>query len=355
MLSPYDLTEGQRDLIYAMLNEEQIQYIQETMTRGKRTRFARAMATNKGSYVPEGASYEDIEQLVDDWIYLEYKDAGYVSDQLKCECGRSLRYQHTVQNKNTAEILRFGITHLELHTGIDATIVTQIKNGFNAIDFELDEVLHKYKIHWDIRDEMGVIPAGVEIPEDIKEHLQLGLPLLDRQISRLQRIVRLYLDRHPVKRQPNMEMISSKDSQVQRLEINDENTGSLPLFPPPEEVVEVQVELDLFGESVEEDTAQTLASAPSSTTPHVSLERLTPFLEELVVKHLQCGVSSARVICELLIKSQSVSDVRFITSKPHIYVPVCQYIDQRVAAGHCECLESDIDFKDRKYRWIGSV
>lgn len=37
------------------------------------------LAEQKGSVVPADASYEDIEFLVDSWVYIGYHDAGRVS------------------------------------------------------------------------------------------------------------------------------------------------------------------------------------------------------------------------------------------------------------------------------------
>ncbi|MDF2648218.1 MAG: hypothetical protein K0Q73_4023, partial [Paenibacillus sp.] len=192
MLSAYDLPIEERDQIMSTLNSEQAAFLNETMTRGRRTVFARIMAGQKGSNIPENATYEEIERLVEDWIYINYVDAGAVSDHLKCECGRSLRYQHTVQNKTTGQTHKFGITHLEMHTGIDAKIVNHIVHGFQTIDFELYEILFKVKNGWNLQQGIGFIPPAFLFPEDVQRHLDLDVPLLDRQINRVRRLIRVF-------------------------------------------------------------------------------------------------------------------------------------------------------------------
>ena len=68
-------------------------------------------------------------------------DNGFINPDTPCECGRPLRYQYIVEHKPTNEARRFGITHFEGHTGVSASIINEIKKGFNSIDYEQDELL----------------------------------------------------------------------------------------------------------------------------------------------------------------------------------------------------------------------
>lgn len=343
MLSVYDLTVEERDAIQAHLTPEQRHYVDGIMVRGRKTRFARIMAARKGAHIPEDATFEEIEMLVDDWVYLYYQDAGEVSDALKCDCGRSLRYAHTVKNLETGQTHTFGITHLELHTGIDAKVVAQIKDSFEAIDFELNEILFKVRSGWNPERAIGDIPAGLVLPDDIKSHLELGLPLLDRQIVRLKRLIRQHLTVSPPIR-PRV-----------ALALHQAPPDPIPLPEPPEKqepVIESgQVAFDLFDLFGEEEARTEEAAAPPASERRpadLPLLQLEEWLKAPVLQALRQGMQSARVICELLITSHGADDRRFSTGKPYLFTAVCAFLDSLVAGGEAELLERDQN--DRTYR-----
>lgn len=362
MLSTYDLPVEERDRILAALTEEQRLFVRDSMVRGRKTLFARVMAAQKGAHIPEDATFEQIELLVDDWIYLRYEDAGEVSDALKCDCGRSLRYAHTVQNLKTGKTHTFGITHLELHTGIDAKIVAQIKSGFDAIDFELNEILFKVANGWDLHRSLGErIPESLELPAEIGRHLELGLPLLDRQVNRLRRLIR----------QHESAAASARVRRYWREEPElppPPEEPPVPGWPEPEPEPELgQASFD-FGWDVgletgggPEASAASPAQAPPGTAspawePQASLTRetsplrLEERLKEPVLELLRQGVGSARVMCEILIRSHGVPDNRFSTGKPSIYTAVCAFLDGQVWAGAAKLMEKDQN--DRVYQGL---
>lgn len=363
MLSVYEITVEERDRIWPLLNEEQIRFLQESMTRGKRTIFARILATEKGASIPDDASFEEIERLLDDWVYLQYTDAGFISEELKCECGRSLRYRHTVQHKSTGEIMHFGITHLELHTGIDAGIVARIKSGFDAVDFELNEILCKFRDGWDFRQAAGWVPSTFLFPEDVKLHLQLGLPLLDRQLERLNKAIRLQLD--PVRRRParmaqnpvqmaqNATQTAQNSAQMgqnpAQIAPNLQQMAAVPQRPktrPVKQAAEHQLVLDLFGD-------EPPAGAQGGSGPGVHGNGAGPFeldeaLKAPALAYIQSGTQSARIVSELLIKHHGADAARFRSGKPELYVPLCVYLDSLVEDGSMKLLYWDES--DRNYR-----
>jgi len=278
-----------RDELMAALSEQQRHYLSERLTRSRRTAFANAMAADKGFYVPEHAEPEEIERLLSDWIYAGYTDAGRVSSELRCECGRALRYQHRVEHKTTKEIKRFGIEHLKEHLGIDASVVSAVKKGFDAIDYELDELLLKIRNGWEPNPDWAKLP---NLPADIADHLQHRLPLLERQIQRL-----------------NV-LLAPKPRNVY---------ASPPAAKAPAQAAE-QEPVDLFTWN------EPVASSVKAEGDGIELP---PSLQSPVDAYIQADVRSARVICELLIKDHGAPDARFLTNKPHIYYAVCRYIESR--------------------------
>ncbi|PWV95205.1 uncharacterized protein DUF3895 [Paenibacillus cellulosilyticus] len=287
---------GVRDELLSRLNEEQQQYLTEVLSRGRRTVFANEMARQKGYSIPEGIDVEQIELLLDEWIYTGYIDAGQVSPDLRCECGRPLRYQHQVQHKTTGERKFFGIDHLKEHLTIDASVVSAIKKGFDAIDYELDELLVKLSNDWAADPELLQV---AQLPDDVVDHMNLKLPLLDKQVKKLRAI---------------------RAAELTAAWRRNERQAGLPepaFKPEKTTVVEKSESYDLFAWQEE-------AEEPEAEPPLIELDYA---LQSRVRTYLRNGVGSARVICEMLIEEHQASDRRFLTGKPKLYPSVCVYIE----------------------------
>ncbi|MNZ64789.1 hypothetical protein D3C78_829630 [compost metagenome] len=182
----YELTIEQRDQIMELLTSEQKHFIHHSLVRGRRTLFARQLARKKCQFIPEDAQFEDIEALIEEWDYIGFTDSGEVSPHTKCECGRSLRYQHQVLHLPTNTMRYFGIEHLQLHTGIDAKAISAILKGFDVLDEEMNEVLCKFRDSWQLDQHIFLpLPDELDIPQDIAAQMDVQLPLLDRQLARL--------------------------------------------------------------------------------------------------------------------------------------------------------------------------
>lgn len=290
------LSIAERDRMVEGLSIQQREYLDQHLIRGRRTVFANCMASQKGYHIPDDTDPEEIELLLQEWVYTGYIDAGKVTSDLRCECGRPLRYQHHVEHKTTGEVLKFGIEHLKEHLEIDSSVVASIKKGFDAIDYELDELLLKLQKNWQPDPDLLKID---EMPEDILSHLKIGLPLLDRQVRRLKQMrlrtqLQVVSREEPPRPQPTIQQFS--------------------LFDIPS-----------AGEEIEHE--------------------LQEYLKAPIQDYIQNGVRSARVICELLIEEHGAYSKRFITGKPHIYFSVCQYIEKMLSLQ----VSSMIGMEDRYY------
>jgi hypothetical protein len=273
------LTIQERDSIMTQLSEAQRDFLQHQLMRSRRTAFANAMAKEKGFLIPDDADPEDIEALLNEWIYTGYIDAGHVSPDLRCECGRALRYQHQVLHKTSGKIKYFGIEHLKEHLGIDASIVNAIMKGFDGIDYELDELLIKIQNGWEPNPD--IFRDTVMSPE-IAEYLKLGLPLLERQIKQLQRS-RTF---------SRIQVLTKSGQQADFADSQD----LFSLDPDPEDL-------------------------PAPTTLNYALQLA-------IQEYIRRGIGSARIICELLIREHGAIAARYSTGKPKIFVPVCWYIEE---------------------------
>ncbi|OJV66572.1 MAG: hypothetical protein BGO41_03885 [Clostridiales bacterium 38-18] len=189
----YYLSKEERDQLMMSLTESQRAFLNERIKRGKRTAFARVMAREKGIAITEEMSAEEIEFHLEDWILSEFIDAGSgyktLDEPLMCECGKLLRYQYVVFNKHTGEVKKFGIVHFEEHMGFPPHIIKAIVDDFEAIDYELDDILTKVRNGWQLNLDL---PDGFILGEDNIHFISMRLPLLDSQLDRLRRQVRQY-------------------------------------------------------------------------------------------------------------------------------------------------------------------
>lgn len=327
------LTNSQRDELYQELTKDQQFYVMNILKRGKKTAFANVIAQSKGRMIPNGATDEEIGMLLDDWILDDYLDAGAVSEDVKCECGRALRYQYVVRHVKTGEVRRFGINHFEEHTGLPASIVREVVQGFTKIDYELDELLLKKQNGSPTYD----IPEGLKLPTDIKEPLSLQLPLLDRQEKRLNSIIRGYREeKEALQRGSNT--LETLDIPVEKEEDMQQPKQTLPQG-------DLQGSFDLFAEELQEPSPEKTSEKPKETFFVGDLSFPT---QEAIDAYIQQGTESALMICELLIKEGKVQDKRYSTKKPKIYYSVCTYLDSFVASGMMSV--EPLGREDRIYR-----
>ncbi|WP_235851649.1 DUF3895 domain-containing protein [Heyndrickxia camelliae] len=296
--------ERERLLESLPLTDEQRDFLIHHVKRGKKTIFANIMAKDKGIVLPGQTTNEEIEQLLDEWILDDYIDNGFVNPETRCECGRPLRYQYIVRHKTTNEKRRFGIDHFEEHTNISSTIIKDILKGFHTIDYELDELLVKISENWSLSEVVPYLPNEFKLSEGIKQYIDNDIPLLDRQIELLKKEIRLFVN------QPQR-LIDIVPSNVEKSLERQEND---------------QISFD-FGI---DDSIHEVATTLDNNNVQINLG-LT--LEDQIFQFVQEGISSARVICELLIKHEQVFSVRYITGKPKIFVRVCQYLDSLVDQG----------------------
>jgi Protein of unknown function (DUF3895) len=291
----------ERDSILSELNDEQRDFIQLHLKRGKKTVFANHMAKSKGMLLPDDATSDEIEILLDDWILENYIDNGFINPETPCECGRPLRYQYIVKNKGTGQVRTFGITHFEEHTGIPANIVQAIKKGFNEIDYEMDELLSKIAANWNLNDVIPGIPEGFTYSKDIKEHLDVKVPLLERQIWRLKRDVINTFEELELERKKEL--------------MEDEYQYDYSLFTIDHP--------GTYQDTLFED--EILHSRDIGKKDFAISE-----YKDDIMSYLRQNVNSARVICELLIKNKNANRDRYSTGKPKIYVSICEYLEHLV-------------------------
>lgn len=308
------LSVKKRESILDATTTEQKDYLNNVIKRGKKTVFANVMAKQKGFVLPENVDSNNIEKLLNEWILEDYIDSGFVNPETTCECGRPLRYQYVVRHLTTNATLKFGITHFEEHMNLPSEVVSEVKKGFLEIDYELDELLQKIELGWTLEKNVGTLPGDFEIKNSFKQCLDIGIPLLDRQIKLLLNQLDAHMEKEQISKLPTIEMANH----------------SLPKKPAPSTIGENLI-LNLEMDSMDLNTIQPVS-----------------FLQEKAYEMVLSGISSARIICELLIKDYHVSKERFITGKPKIYVDIIPYLEQYVLSGNL-LVSAAKDMSDREY------
>lgn len=210
------------------LTEDQRLYLLEQMKRGKRTLFSNELARSKGTY---RGSDQELDREIQEWEFIELLDGGLGNRPYRCECGMPLRYQYIVKNTETGEIKKFGKDHFEFHTGIPASVVKDIIKGFAQIDFELDEILYKVLNGWDSMILTLAKEFEIDLPQEIQDHIFLKLPLLDRQISRLSRMV--YKEKQELRKKRQLQQLEEmRRSRQPMVKTNSATANTIPRSDP---------------------------------------------------------------------------------------------------------------------------
>ena len=175
------------DAAYESLLAEQKLFLDEEVIRGKKTNWLNVWAKKLGRELTEKElkNPDQTMQKYLEWRLIGYEDSLRVNPNTKCECGRALRYRYTVENINTKKTYKLGIVHLQDHTGMSPELVKAITQGLKKIDLERDEILTKVIDEWTMPFSL---PSKLEIPPDIANQLEIGLPLLERQVAKLYKL-----------------------------------------------------------------------------------------------------------------------------------------------------------------------
>lgn len=273
------LTSSERDCILATLTEEQRAFLRDHVRRGIANVFTRELAVAEGIHVRDDMSTAEVARQLQAWEFYDYQDAGphwQRISTLRCECGKQLRYQLSVRNKQTGVILRFGETHFAEHMQLPPRVVQAIKSGItDAVDYELDQLLKKIETKWKLP---FTIPDEFELPKDIEAHLTLGLPLLERQMTRLWQLL--------PKQQPTA---SRAHAGLNPNESSQRNQSATMLEIKPR--------------------------APRLTV-------LPDHLKPMVVRYVDNGMTSARQLANRLVTEGLVPDNKSATGLPDIYIPM---------------------------------
>ena len=172
-----------------VLSEEQRNFLENKLKIRRKSQWLQILAQYKGINITNEMSTEEIEERIDDWILIDYLDGGYRKRPYKCDCGQSLRFQYIIQNKKEGEVRKLGVHCFEKYLSLPASVIKDVKSGMYDINLERDEILTKLHKHL-------YFPLSrylhLNLPSDIIEQHEIGLPLTDVQIHFVERINERY-------------------------------------------------------------------------------------------------------------------------------------------------------------------
>lgn len=297
------LSKEERDNLLQLVTEEQKDFLLHKLKRGRETIFGNFMLSEKVHAIQSADEIElsEDEQDVVDWKIVEYVDHGLGNRLGKCACGRTLRYEFTVQHTKTKKTITYGKHHLADFLNLKVRDIDDVLYELNAIDYELDELLLKIKdddYGYEIIDELA---NKVDLPADIQEHVKFHVPLLNRQIKRLSKIV------ENMTREEWLKQV--KEQSVKEYKVQSE------AFQKAKEIIVKRLKNEEQQKQTEEQKViDVISTYLPSTAP----------LEEIALSLVKNGISSAVQISDIIRKNFNV-DKRVsmgIKARPYIYMDV---------------------------------
>ncbi|MDN4493073.1 hypothetical protein [Ureibacillus aquaedulcis] len=187
------LSQAQRTELLSLVTDGQKEYLLNEVKRGRRTIFGNIMVEEKVQAIKSvDIDLQEDERNVEDWNIVDYTDFGPGNRLGKCACGITLRYMFTVQHKGTNKTITYGKDHLSAFLNLPIKDIDAVMAGLRTIDYELDELLVKIKDDNYGYEVLEEIPEEIDLPKDIKAHVEYHIPLLDRQIKKIEREVNKY-------------------------------------------------------------------------------------------------------------------------------------------------------------------
>ncbi|MFE7064456.1 DUF3895 domain-containing protein [Sutcliffiella sp. NPDC057660] len=317
------LSQKERDELLESVTDSQREYLINFLKRGKKTQFSNLIANWKASSVKD----EEIEVAAASWELIDYIDAGpdWQNDSLFCACGRQLRRQYKVSNTLTGEVQTFGIQHFQEHTKIEPELVKDIIKGFERIDYELDEILLKMVDGWTLEAEwLPEIPGDLSFPTDISEHLNQGIPLLERQVERLRLEIRQHLkekDKQLLERVYKKQEEAKKKSQALQKAAQIESSMKLEL-EQQEQAKQAEKENKAAIEKMLVDRKENRKEIDFNKV-RLSLKRkYQEAILEIINNHQNVEINTLDVCWKLINSYGADSDLYSTNNKPRIYFDV---------------------------------
>lgn len=300
------LSQAERNELLSIVTPEQKDYLLNKVKRGRRTIFGNIMVEEKVQAIRSvDIDLQGDERNVEDWDIIEYVDFGPGNRLGKCACNITLRFMFTVQHKRTNKTITYGKDHLRAFLNLPIKDIEAVMAGLKTIDYELDELLVKIKdddYGYEILEE---IPEEIELPKNINEHVEYQIPLLNRQIKKIEQEVNKYYAEE-------LEKVKNEKLKAERVEA----AKKVEAYLKAKEILRERYEL-------EQKEKQARKERILETTRHL-LESSNATIAEIAFSLVLSGVTSATEISRITREYFNV-DKRVLSGalqRPYIYMDV---------------------------------
>ena len=336
------LSYTERERLLSLVTPEQRDFLENELQRGRRTIFENAMRDEKITAIKSvDTDLEATEKKVFDWNITDYIDFGFGNLEGQCACGRRLRYQFTVQHQKTGKTIQYGKDHLSTFLNISVRDIDGVINELDKIDHELDELLWKMN-----EDDYGYeyyekIPDKTVVSKSILKHIEVNIPLFDRQIKRLkalfeQQMEAILEEKLKIQRQLELEKrLQEREQLEKRLKEQKEIAAKL----ENERKAYLEVELQRIQKENEEKEKKRLEKKQQDAARIEATKELVGFgakFEEIAYSLVLNGVHSAVEISHIMVNNFNVNkEISASTlGRPYIYFDVVLALRKQVEKGN---------------------
>lgn len=128
-------------------------FCEEVFDKKKKAQKLASLPKKRRQFIQEQHKYQlrsyflnNNYSLATNWEFIALKvDPYYMqgnkSHNLKCDCGRSLKYQYIIQSVKTGKRLKLGISHFKDHLNITDELANEIKRNISKVDLAINELL----------------------------------------------------------------------------------------------------------------------------------------------------------------------------------------------------------------------
>lgn len=185
------------------LSKEQQAFIQTHIKRSAKDIWQEELIRLRGIEVGEEVTLDEMETALNQWELVETKDGGAGLRPYKCLCGKSIRYQFIVRHRRKDITYKLGSECIKNYTGINTKVAKKVLIEHKTMNHQVDEIMTK--CHEGVRHVQQYLLDEEDLPPLIRKQLELDLPLTDRQLQGVFRI----LDKNRSKNKPRGKVVYS--------------------------------------------------------------------------------------------------------------------------------------------------
>ncbi|WP_304943611.1 hypothetical protein [Vallitalea guaymasensis] len=169
------------------LSSKQNEFIDKYIKKSAKDIWEEKLINLKGIVLNGEEDNQQIEDKINEWILVDIKVAEENTRPYKCVCGRTLRYQYVIKHKILDITYNLGCECVKKYTGIDSKLVNRVLLKKDELNSMVDEITRKLN-ESEIDRQLYLLDYD-EIPNMIRQQLLIGLPLTDKQLEKVFKVI----------------------------------------------------------------------------------------------------------------------------------------------------------------------